>query len=187
MDLLKLGRVACGRRLSAMGDDRLAPFFRRSSAHDELIARVWRSRAGRLHVRSSLRAMPRGDPDPRATLPAIPTPAKAFPIEEFLTLEQIYVRPDTGWYVFAARPFDTDWYLIGEDLREQDTLIVLEDGSTRSTDESTPAGFSIDALAAVPGARISICRGCREYVFPKHAEVCEDPPRYGDHRGGEPY
>lgn len=128
--------------------------------------------------------MPRGDPNPRSALPAIPPPANPFPVDEFLTLEQIYVRPDNQFYVFASRPFDTEWYLIGEDLRDQDTLVVLADGTTRSTDASTAAGFSVEALKPLPGARMSICPGCHEYLFPKHAEVCEDPPLYGDHRGG---
>lgn len=128
--------------------------------------------------------MPRGDPNPRSALPAIPPPANPFPIEEFLTLNQIYVRPDNQWFVFAARLYGTEWYLIGEDLRDQDTLDVLADGTTRSTDGSTAAGFSVDALTPLQGAWMSLCSGCHEYVFPKHAEVCEDPPRYGDHRGG---
>jgi hypothetical protein len=129
--------------------------------------------------------VPRGDPNPRSTLPAIPPPATPFPIDEFLTEKQIYARPDNQWYVFASRWYGATWYLIGDDLRGQDTLTVEADGTTRSMDGSTAAGFSIEALKPLGSDRISICRGCHEYDFPTHEEVCEDPPSYADHRGGK--
>jgi hypothetical protein len=131
--------------------------------------------------------VPRGDPDPRAALPTVPPPATPFPFDEFLTEKQIYRRPDNQWYVSASRPWaehDT-WCLIGEEIRGQDTLVVEPDGTTRSLDGSTAAGFSVVALAPLERASLKICGVCHEYAFPKHLEVCDDPiGAYTDHRGG---